>query len=72
LPRVGNGAAQHFRNVLGGALLGVLQSLQRLGRFLPANQIHHQPRLLRRHAHVPREGVRFDRSRNDLRFSHGL
>jgi len=60
--RVGDGAAQHFFDVLRGALGGEPQRLQRVLHFAPANQIDHQPRLLRRHPHVLGKRVRFDRT----------
>src|SRR6266403_1128995 len=59
---VGDGAAKHFFNVLCGALRRVAQRLQRVLSLLPADQIDHQARLLRRHAHVPCKRVGFNRS----------
>ena len=57
---IGNSAHQNLCNVFGRALRRVLQCLQGVLRLLPANQVHHQPRLLRRHAHMPSQGVRFN------------
>ena len=59
---VGDSAAQNLFDVLGRALGREAQRLQRCLRLLPADQVHHQARLLRRHAHVPRQRVRFDRA----------
>jgi len=42
-----------FSMLLCGALRRVAQRLQRVLSLLPADQIDHQARLLRRHAHVP-------------------
>ncbi len=57
---IGDGAAQHLFNVLRGTLLREVQRVQRVLGLLPANQIHHQASLLRRHAHMLGQRVRFD------------
>ncbi len=51
---IGDGAAQRLLDVLRHALLGEAQCLQRIFRALAANQVNHQPRLLRRNADEPR------------------
>ena len=53
---VGDGAAQRFLDFLGHALLRELQRVQRFFCAPSANQVNHQPRLLRRDAHVTRLG----------------
>ena len=53
---VGDGAAQRLLNILGHALLRELQRVQRFFRAPSANQVYHQPRLLRRNARVTRLG----------------
>src|SRR5437016_1790312 len=70
--RIGNRAAQHFFNVLGGALGGVLQRLQSVLRLLPPDEVHHQSRLLRRHSYMPRQRVRFNQCVLCLHVSHDL
>ena len=57
---VGDRAAQRLFHVFRDALLGELQRLQGLFRALAADQIDHQPRLLRRHAHKPRDRRAFN------------
>src|ERR1700681_2269969 len=69
---IGNRAAQDFFNVLGGTLLRVAQGMQGVLSFLPTNQIHYQPRLLRRHTHMLRQRVRFDVGLSILQFGHVL
>ena len=69
---IGDCAAQHLFDVFGRALRRVLQCLQSVLRFLPADQIHHQPRFLRRHSYVPRQRVRFNQYMLCLRVSHKL
>ncbi len=61
--RVGDGAAQNLFDVLGRALGREAQRLQRRLRLLPADQVHHEARFLRRHAHVPGQRVGFNRAR---------
>src|SRR5690349_16467130 len=69
---VGDGAAQHLFDVLGGALRRVLKRLEGVLDAASANQVDHQARLLRGQANVPREGVRFDRRSLCMRLSHEL
>src|ERR1700722_1826882 len=54
--RVRDSAAQSLLNILGHALLRELQRVQCFFRAPPANQVNHQPRLLRRDARVTRLG----------------
>src|SRR5712664_2760950 len=54
---VADRAAQNFFDVLGRALGRVAQRLQRRLRLLPADQVHHQTRLLRRHPHMAGQRV---------------
>ena len=61
-----------FSMCLAERFLRETQSLQRVLRLLPANQIHHQPRLLRRHAHMLGQRVRFDVCLCLLQLSHVL
>ena len=58
--RVGDRAAQQLFDRPCRALRREPQRLQRVLHLAPANQVDHQARLLRRHAHVLCERVRFD------------
>src|ERR1700730_16462569 len=69
---VGDGAAQHFFNVLRGALRRVAERVQRVLRALPTNQIDNQAGLLRRHAHMARHSVSFNQCQICLNVNHGL
>src|SRR5262245_37464545 len=55
--RVGDRAAQKLFNRTGSTFWRVTQRMQGILHALAANQVDHQPRLLRRHANMPRERV---------------
>src|SRR5487761_438877 len=51
---IGDGAMEHLGNFARDALFRELQNLQRFRGAMAANQVNHQPRLLRRHANEAR------------------
>src|SRR5205814_1283519 len=70
----GGKTADYFLPFFEGACFPVkaLRTRRAVLRLLPPDQIHHQPRLLRRHSHVPRQRVRFNQCILCLDVSHDL